>query len=72
MDELQVPVQPPAVMTRAEAAEYLEITPRTFDRWRDAGVINRADTPRPGTWFKVDDVVALKISRNGAKVEPDA
>lgn len=52
---------PDPLIRRADAIRELDVTERTFDRWRDAGRITPAVTPRPGVWFRQADVDALKV-----------
>ena len=46
-------------VTRSEAAALLRVAPRTFDRWRQDGLITRYVTPGSHPRYRRADVLAL-------------
>jgi len=51
------------LVRRVDAIRLLRISSATFDRWRKQGIIQTAQTLRPGVWVTQATVDELKTSR---------
>jgi predicted site-specific integrase-resolvase len=46
---------------RLDAAERLNISPATLDRWAKDGLVHRVELVRPGVWFDEEEIAGLEV-----------